>query len=132
MTVHFNLVSLGAFYYTGRPCDDDSYGTIVAIAANDQELKNFNILGEDLACYLRSQFPSIFYPCIDMGLKREHPTIWCTLGYVHENDFEIDSRLLLVLQLMSFKARITISQLEVRSYTNRSLEDSNLLDTIIL
>jgi len=134
LTIHFNLVRLGAFYHNGRPCDGDSDGTIVAMAANDQESKKFNVLGEDLACYLRSQFPSIFYPSIEMRLKREPPTIWCTLGYYHEkSDFDIDNKLLLMLEeLRSFTATITVSQLEVRNYTNRSLESSNLLATITL
>ena len=37
--IYFNFVRLGAFYPNGRPCDGDSDGTIVALAANDQESK---------------------------------------------------------------------------------------------
>jgi hypothetical protein len=139
LTISFSLVRPGAFYDQGRPRDGHSDGTIVAMADNDQEsekfnILKFNILGEYLACYLRSKFPSIFYPFIEMKLKREHPTIWCILGYFHEkSDFEIDNKMLLMLdELRSFTATVTVSQLEVRSYTNRSLESSNVLATITL
>ena len=51
--IYFNLVRLGAFYPNGTPCDGDSDGTIVAMAANDQESeKNLMFLGEDLASNL--------------------------------------------------------------------------------
>jgi hypothetical protein len=56
--IYFNLVRLGAFYPNGTPCDGDGDGTIVAMAANNQESKkNFLFLGEDLASNLMNQFP---------------------------------------------------------------------------
>lgn len=44
--IYFNLVRLCAFYPNDTPCDGDSDGTIVAMAANDQESKkNLMFLG---------------------------------------------------------------------------------------
>jgi hypothetical protein len=134
ITIKFNLVRSGAFYKSGRPCDCNSDGTLVAMADNkSKEVSKFNILGDDLACHLRNSFPAIFYPSIDNRLKREHPTVWSTLGYFDEPDFDIDERLASILEdLKSFDATVTVSQLEIKSYELRSLEISDLETTINL
>jgi len=131
LTIKFNLVRPGAFYKDGSPCDMDSDGTLIAIADREsQEVNKFHSLGDDLACHLRKTFP-IF--CNNNKLKREHPTIWCTLGYFDEPDLDIDERLASILkELKSFNASVTVSQLEVRSYKLRSLEISDPKTTINL
>jgi hypothetical protein len=45
LRIYFNLVRLDAFYHNGRPCYGDSDGTIVAMAANDQESKKDLMFG---------------------------------------------------------------------------------------
>ena len=132
MTFKFNLIRLGAFYRYGRSCDGNSDGTLVAMAdTKSPEVNKFNILGDDLACHLRINFPSIFYPDIHLRLKREHQTVWSTLGYFNQTDFDIDEKLVPILEeLKSFNAVVNVSQLEFRSYENRSLEKSNLIDVI--
>lgn len=134
MKINFNLIRLGAFYNHGEPCNNSSNGTLIAMAdSGSEEVNRFNILGDDLACHLRKSFPTIFYPNIDLRLKREHPTVWCTLGYFNETDFEIDQKLVLILEeLKSFNATVTVSQLEIRSYQIRSLENSHLVTKISL
>jgi hypothetical protein len=134
MKINFNLIRLGAFFSHGEPCNNSSDGTLIAMAdSGSEEVNKFNILGDDLACHLRKSFPTIFYPNIDLRLKREHPTVWCTLGYFYETDFEIDRKLVVVLEdLKSFNAAVTVSQLEVRSYQIRSLENSHLVTKISL
>lgn len=134
MTIRFNLIRPGAFYNYGRPCDFISDGTLVIIADNESpDVNKFNILGDDLACHLRKSFPTIFYPDVDSRLKREHPTVWITLGYFREPDFEIDEKLVPILeQMRSFNATVTVSQLEIRSYETRSLDNSNLVAIISL
>ena len=132
--INFNLVRPGAFYTHGGPCDYISDGMLVAMADNrSKEVNEFNLLGDDLACHLRQNFPSIFYPSIYLRLKREHPTVWSTVGYFEEPDFDIDRALATILEeFKSFNAVVTVSQLEVRSYTLRSLENSELVATIDL
>ncbi|MGH9978821.1 MAG: hypothetical protein ACRD8Z_23755 [Nitrososphaeraceae archaeon] len=135
ITIKFNLVRPGAFYDKGgRPCDCNSDGTLVAMTdIESPEITKFNILGDDLACHLRNSFPVLFYPNIDNRLKREHPTVWSTLGYFNEPDFDIDERLASILEeLKSFDAIVTVSQLEVRSYKLRSLKISDLKTAINL
>jgi hypothetical protein len=131
LTINFNLVRLGAFYKAGSPCDGDGDGTLVATADREfQEVNKLNSFGNDLACHMRKTFP-IF--CNNNKLKREHPTVWSTLGYFDEPDFDIDERLASILEnLKSFNATVSVSQLEVRSYGLRSLEISDLKTTINL
>ena len=133
ITIKFNFVRPGAFYDKGgRPCDCNSNGTLVAMADIEApETTTFSILGDDLACHLRRSFPTIFYPSVYRRLKREHPTVWSTLGYFDEPDFEIDERIASTLEeLKPFDATVNVSQLEVRSYEFRSLEKSDLVARI--
>lgn len=106
----------------------------LAMADNEsQEVSKFNNLGDGLACHLRKNYPIIFSSGPDFRLKREHPTVWSTLGYFSEPDFEMDEKLVQILeQLKLFNAAATVSQLEVRSYHVRSLENSGLVATINL
>lgn len=134
LTIKFNLIRLGAFYKYERPCDWNSDGTLIAMADMESpDVSKFNILGDDLACHLRNNFYPIFYPDLCLRLKREHQTVWTTLGYFNETDFDIDEELFLILEeLKLFNTTVKISQLEVRSYEMRSLENSSLIATINL
>lgn len=72
---------------TEKPCECISNGTVIAIADRETpDVNRFNILGDDLACQLIINFSSIF--CNKNVLKREHSTVWRTLRYFDENDFE--------------------------------------------
>jgi hypothetical protein len=134
LNIHFSLVRLGAFYINGRPDGYCSDGTVIALAnRGSYDAKRFNILGDDLASHLRSKYPSIFNPDNKPRLQREHPTVWCTLGYFGEPSFDIDKELCPILEgLKLFSANVTVSKLQVISYEKRSLEDSKVLDEIFL